>query len=239
MMSRPQVERIGHRGAPNERLENTLPSFQRAVELGATAVELDVHVTADGVPVVHHDAELHADVAPARFARARIASLDSRDLSQIRLGSGEPIPRLGEVFDLLPPAINVYVEIKGGSPAIIGATVLPFASRAAVHSFDHDVIAEMRRIAPAIARGLLIEKRPKDLRPMMARAGATDVWPAWKLVDASFMAEAVSCGARVIPWTVNASRDVKKLADLGVAGICTNDLTLFDGIQQTKKTRSP
>ena len=50
------IEVIGHRGSPRAHLENTLGSFQRAFDVGANAVELDVHATADGAVVVHHDA---------------------------------------------------------------------------------------------------------------------------------------------------------------------------------------
>jgi glycerophosphoryl diester phosphodiesterase len=227
MPSYPQVERIGHRGAPNDRLENTLPSFRRAVELGANAVELDVHVTADGVPVVHHDPELHFDVTPTRFASTSIARLNSRDLQEIRLKSGDPLPTLEKVFEAMAPRTKVYVEIKGGSPAIIAAVVAPYRDWAAVHSFDHNVIAEMRRIAPAIPRGILIEKSAKDLAGMVERTGASDVWPAFKLVDQRFMEEAHRVGVRVIPWTVNSGSAIHRLVGLGVAGICTNDLGLF------------
>ena len=94
-------------------MENTLPSFLRAVALGATAVELDVHVTADGVPVVHHDPELSSKVRPSNFARAKIAELDSRDLLAVTLSSGDRIPTLVEVLEALTPATKVYVEIKG------------------------------------------------------------------------------------------------------------------------------
>jgi glycerophosphoryl diester phosphodiesterase len=58
--TRLNFERIGHRGASKEFRENTLPAFQRAIELGADGVELDVHVTADGVAVVHHDPGVRA-----------------------------------------------------------------------------------------------------------------------------------------------------------------------------------
>jgi glycerophosphoryl diester phosphodiesterase len=227
MPSKEQVERIGHRGAPNECLENTLASFRRAVERGATGVELDVHVTADGVPVVHHDPHLHFDVRPTRFASTSIARLDSGDLAEIRLKSGDPIPTLFEVLEAMTPQTKVYVEIKGGSPAIIATEIVPFAASIAVHSFDHPIIAEMRRIAPEIRRGILIEKSPRDLDHMVARTGATDVWPAWKLVDERFMEDARRLGVRVIPWTVNSRQAVDDLMELGVAGICTNDLTLF------------
>jgi glycerophosphoryl diester phosphodiesterase len=227
MPNQEKVERIGHRGAPNERLENTLASFRRAVELGATDVELDVHVTADGIPVVHHDPTLHFDVQPTRFASLSIARLNSRDLAEIRLKGIEPIPTLLDVLMEMAPLTRVYVEIKGGSPAIIAAEVAPFRQWIAVHSFDHGVISEMRRIAPEIQRGILIEKSARDFKAMVERTGARDVWPAWKLVDERFMEDAAALGVRVIPWTVNSGRDLRRLVDLGVAGICTNDLTLF------------
>jgi glycerophosphoryl diester phosphodiesterase len=224
------VERIGHRGAPTECLENTLPSFRRAVELGATAVELDVHVTADGVPVVHHDPDLHFDVTPPRFASISIARLDGRNLEEIRLKSGDSIPTLVDVLKAMTPRTRVYVEIKGGSPSIIATEISPFRDSIAVHSFDHAIIGEMRRIAPTITRGILIEKSTKDLGKMVERTGASDVWPAWKLVDERFMEQAGALGVRVIPWTVNSRRAVVALVELGVAGICTNDLTLFDEV---------
>jgi glycerophosphoryl diester phosphodiesterase len=227
MPNHPQVERIGHRGAPRDRMENTLPSFRRAVELGATAVELDVHVTADGVPVVHHDPELNSRVTPARLARASLAELGSRDIQTVRLSSGDQIPTLLEVLEALTPATKVYVEIKGGAPAIIAAVVTRFKESIAVHSFDHESIVEMARIAPAIRRGILVEKSTDDLAGLMRHTQASDVWPAHKLVDAAFMDQARDCGARVIPWTVNSARELGRLVGHGVAGICTNDLTLF------------
>jgi glycerophosphoryl diester phosphodiesterase len=229
MPSQPTVERIGHRGAPNECLENTLASFRRAVELGATAVELDVHVSADGVPVVHHDPQLHFDVTPARFADISIARLPSRDLESVRLKSGDPIPTLEAVLEAMVPLTKVYVEIKGGSPRIIAELVGPFGEWIAVHSFEHEIITEMRKLAPEIPRGILIDKAPRKLAVVAAATGASDVWPAWKLVDEGFMEESRRLGLRVIPWTVNTRKRVLRLAELGVAGICTNDLTLFQG----------
>ncbi len=227
MPNQSQVERIGHRGAPRDRMENTLPSFRRAVELGATAVELDVHVTSDGVPVVHHDPELDSRVTPARLAKARLAELGIRDFQALRLSSGDPIPTLLEVLEALTPTTKVYVEIKGGAPAIIARVAAPFKDSIAVHSFDHEAIAEMARIAPAIRRGILVEKSTDDLAGLMRHTQASDVWPAHKLVDEAFMDQARARGARVIPWTVNSAREVRRLVGLGVAGICTNDLTLF------------
>src|SRR5438552_11219396 len=52
----------GHRGARGLRPENTLPSFEAALDAGATSLETDVHLTADGVPVLYHDPQLHSSL---------------------------------------------------------------------------------------------------------------------------------------------------------------------------------
>ena len=125
---RPQI--IAHRGASRERPENTLDAFGRAAELGADAVELDVHLHADGTIRVHHD-----PVLPP--------------------GSPTP-PTLDEVFDLLEGKLTVYCELKG--PGTVPGTVDAIRranSPAGVHSFDHRLVAEARRLGPEIPRGVL------------------------------------------------------------------------------------
>src|SRR5689334_3790399 len=97
--SRPCVERIGHRGAPREFPENTLPSFQRAFELGADGVELDVHLTVDGTPVVHHDPEVTVQVRPRRITRP-IATMSWKELSRVEISPGITIPTLEQVLEL-------------------------------------------------------------------------------------------------------------------------------------------
>jgi glycerophosphoryl diester phosphodiesterase len=228
------VERIGHRGAPLERKENTLASFQRAVELGADAVELDVHVTRDGIPVVHHDATL-GRVTPGTLSKAALSDLTAAEVGSIQLESGDPIPRLQDVLRILTPRTKVYVEIKRGSVPATARVVEQFRDSIAVHSFDHDAIEELSRLAPGIVRGVLIEHRSEDVAAIVRRTGATDVWPAWKLVDAAFMDTARSLKTRVIPWTVNATEDCRRLAALGVSGICTNDLPALERALENEK----
>src|SRR3954471_13623680 len=98
------VERIGHRGAPREFPENSLPSFQRALALGADAIELDVHVSSDGVVIVHHDPDI----------RSRpIRTMPWSALSRVELAPGVFIPSLEQVLDLIGSRATVYVELKG------------------------------------------------------------------------------------------------------------------------------
>src|SRR5438270_12984091 len=99
-----RFEKVAHRGAPRERVENTLPGFLLALERGADAVELDVHVPSDHVVVVHHD-----DVVQGQ----RIAPSSWETLSRVDLGRGARIPRLDEVLKTIGDRATVYVELKG------------------------------------------------------------------------------------------------------------------------------
>lgn len=220
------MERIGHRGAPREFLENTLSGFERALELGADAIELDVHATADGVVVVHHDPVLDGESAGAWVGR-RIDSLTWPELQGIEIARGLTIPSIAQVLDLIGARATVYVEIKGREIHDQVADALRDSpTHCAVHSFDHDTIAWMARLAPSIPRGLLFEE-PCDVVAALLAASARDAWPNWRLVDRALVDSVHAMGGRVIAWTVNSREEVERLVSLGVDGICTDELRLL------------
>ena len=87
---------------PGDCVENTLPGFLLALERGADAIELDVHVTGDGVVVVHHDDKVRGRaIAAARWG----------EIEGIDLGGGAPIPRLDQVLIAIGDRATVYVEL--------------------------------------------------------------------------------------------------------------------------------
>jgi glycerophosphoryl diester phosphodiesterase len=223
MLTVPALERVGHRGSPRERTENTLPGFVLALEHGADAVELDVHATADGVVVVHHDFDL---------AGAAIASTAWEQLQAVDLPGGGRIPTLQSVIDAIGDRAAVYVELKGSGIESQVADVLKRArGRYAVHSFDHAMIARCARDHPAIPRGILLDRgveRPVEMLTVALRdTQPRDVWPHHSLVDKAFMNAATAHDLRVIPWTVNSRELAARLAALGVAGICGDDVRVF------------
>ena len=220
-----RIERVAHRGTPQELMENTLPGFLRALDRGADAVELDTHVTKDGVVVVHHDEVVGASPRP-------IAKTRWKELAQIDLGGGARIPRLDDVLQAVADRAAVYVELKGRD---IEDAVIPvcrhFGRRFALHSFDHDAIARVARKAPDLPRGILLDQdvtRPIEaLRGAGDRLGPRDVWPHWSLVDEDFVRVAHDLGTRVIVWTVNAREAATNLAAIGVDAICSDDVRLL------------
>ena len=218
------MERIAHRGAKREFPENTLAAFARAFERGADAVELDVHATADGVLVVHHDPSVHGPGG----ALLDISGTSWNDLRRVEFGPGVGIPALAEVLRAAPPSATVYVELKGaGIEQLVAGVIRASTTRCAVHSFDHAAIETMRAIAPEIPRGILFEDSDLDLAAEMSRTGARDVWPHWKLIDAALVAAVHAAGGRVIAWTVNDAAVAARLATLGVDGLCGDDVRIF------------
>jgi glycerophosphoryl diester phosphodiesterase len=217
------LERIAHRGASRERLENTLPAFELALERGADAVELDTHVTRDGVVVVHHDDDV---------AGKALADLDWTTVAGMELAGGGRIPRLSDVLEIIGDRAVVYIELKGrGVEDAALREARRCGKRFAVHSFDHEAIVRSMRLMPDAARGVLLDEGIPDPVGAMTRANALtkprDVWPHFGLVNAQFMEAAEKMSLRVNVWTVNSLAEAKRLTDLGVHGICTDDVRLL------------
>jgi glycerophosphoryl diester phosphodiesterase len=220
------VERIGHRGAPREFPENSLAAFRRAFERGADAIELDVHKTADGMVVVHHDPTLSASAK--RHGGRAIAELALDQIRTVELDYGIGIPTLAEVLAIVPSGARAYVELKGaGVGDAVAGVVAAAVCDCAVHSFDHAAVARMRDIAPDIPRGILYDERSIDVGAAMRLTGARDVWPKWQLVDRTTVNRVHDAGGRVVAWTVNSRRSATALIGLGVDGLCSDDVRLM------------
>jgi glycerophosphoryl diester phosphodiesterase len=167
---------FGHRGAAGLAPENSLPAFERAIALGADGAECDVHLSADGVPVVIHDAA----IGRTTDGRGTVESLTARDLANRRLRhGGGPLPTLDAVAGLLAPSkLFLNVEIKTAQrgrryPGIEAAVVrcldaAGMMDRAIVSSFEWDCVGDFLALArPRTALGLL------DRRGVAGAGGAT------------------------------------------------------------------
>jgi glycerophosphoryl diester phosphodiesterase len=221
---------IGHRGAPRERPENTLPSFLRALELQADGIELDVHCTKDRVVVVHHDAVPRATPPSGRLAGRRIDELTFDELQGFSVRGLALVSTLEESLAVIRGRADVFVELKGAAVERETIAVIrdsPAPERCAVHSFDHAQVARARAIAPEIRGGILVDRPLPDLVALMAGAEALDLWATPELVDAALVARMHDVGGRVIAWTVNRPEQALALATMGVDGLCTDFLPVM------------
>jgi glycerophosphoryl diester phosphodiesterase len=202
---------IAHRGASGEERENTLPAFERAIELGADFVELDVQASADGALVVFHDTDLGRLTSLAGPLRRRL-------LGELREVG---IPTLDEVLELCRGRIGVMAELK--SPRLYRRHDV-VARVAAALSEDDDVLLSFERRALLEARG----GRP-GLRLLQhvgygtsIRAAAGYAWAVGfhdPRVTRRGVGKATALGLRTTVYTVNDPARMRYLAGLGVDGI--------------------
>ena len=209
---------VAHRGASAREVENSLAAFRAAAQLGADAVELDVHATADGTIVVHHDETI---------AGKGIPQLTAQQVAGLRLSNGEPIPTLDHVLEAIGPRLQVFVEVKSLPPRFDDRLLDalrrgPNPDAYAVHAFDHRIVRRLGARSPALRRGVLSASYP--VRPLVALedAGATVLWQERSLVDRPLVDTLHGAAMQLMVWTVDDPADMAQLLALGVDGICTN-----------------
>lgn len=150
---------IAHRGLHDgnrEVWENTLPAFARAADRGY-AIECDVHLTSDNVPVIFHDDGLMRLAGEEGFVWQRTAA----EMRALRIG-GLPhgAPTLRELLDLVAERVPLIIELKGtpghdeGVVARVAETLQGYRGRAALMSFDHWLVRRFPLDAPGIPAGL-------------------------------------------------------------------------------------
>lgn len=209
---------IAHRGVSSHAPENSLAALRAVGPATARGVELDVQTTADGVFVLHHDADVSGQL---------IAELEYAHLADVRLPNGEPLPTLAAALEAIDAELAAFIEIKTLPErfeelllAAIDNSSHP--GRCHVHSFDHTIIERLGRRHPALGRGLLSVARTVRPAAMLADVGADVLWQEHTGVDAALVEELHQAGSRIYAWTVDDPVEAARLAGLGVDGICTN-----------------
>ncbi len=215
---------IAHRGSPRECLENTLASFTRAVEQRADGVELDVHGSADGHIVVHHDAILPLAPGGSTGRTAAIRELTLPELRAVRLHGGQRVPLLEEVLELVGTRATVYVEVKAPHIEAAVAAVLDRhpTVRTAVHAFDHRIPVAIRSLRPGTAIGFLSDSYLIEPSGMLHPTAPDTLWQYTHLIDEALVRAAHKRGVKVIAWTENDPVRAHLLASWGVDGLCTD-----------------
>lgn len=138
---------IGHRGAAGLALENTLPSFEKAIAAGVKTIEFDVHTTRDGIFVVCHD----KDLSRVSGFRARVRELTLKELQALILHNGARVPTLRQILDLARRhSIAVIVELKDiPDPKALCEFLDKYTDLdMTVASFDHRLLADVRALRP-------------------------------------------------------------------------------------------
>jgi glycerophosphoryl diester phosphodiesterase len=221
---------IGHKGAAAVAPENTLASFRIALEASVDGLECDVHATADGVPVIIHDATVERTTdGTGAIAEMTLGDVKRRDASfGMAAFRGEEIPTLDELLTLVDGKVLLALEYKAMAAVEASIPILKRHDAArwcTAWAFNADVLRELKRLIPDLTRTQnvgRVENWDGVLRTA-AELESVGVSLAHNLADADRVASARERGLRFYAWTANEQADWARLIECGVDGIVTDD----------------
>lgn len=211
---------IGHRGAPSLEVENTIPSYQAALDAGLDGIEIDIHRTRDGVLAVYHD--------PVTSSGLDLMDTDWKALKQAHPDT----PRLEDVFALMEGYSDRYlnIELKSRYPlsddreTALAKALADWkhnaAERAWISCFDPLALVKLKRLDVQAPRALLVWREDgldvPDMIPELALAG---LHVEQRLATSDRIDRWHAAGWFVCAWTVNSAEAARQLAEAGIDGI--------------------
>ncbi len=213
---------IGHRGAPVDAPENTILSFQRAIQVGSDMIELDVRDTTDGHLICLHD----EDVSRTTDGEGTVSELTLTEVKSLNAGQGEKIPLLEEVLDLAKGRISVNMDLKvfDYEEQILRLVEdRGMIETVIVSSFYQMMLEAMRELSAEIRTAILVEHDASDSVRDAIRIEASAINPEFNILTDEIIRDAHRAGLSVFPWTVNNEESMTSLLKRGVDGLITDD----------------
>jgi len=223
-----KILKIGHRGAKGYEPENTLVSFEKAVQMGADGIELDVHLSIDGHLIVIHDETIDR----TSNGKGVVNQLTLDELKSFTINEKYTIPTLEEVLDLVDQRCFVNIELKNQDTAEKVVQLIEHSisdkkwnyTNFLVSSFDWNALQQVRFLNENIRIGVLTET-DLDLAISFARfLKAEALHPDFQLLTNEYTAKIQEKGILVFPWTVNENNAIQKIKSFKVDGIITDFL---------------
>ncbi|MDI1240521.1 MAG: glycerophosphodiester phosphodiesterase family protein [bacterium] len=241
---------IAHRGDSKHAPENTFAAFRRAVIAGADGIELDVRLAKDGVAVVFHDASLKRvagrEGKVADYTSSELGSMDVGSWFNLHVPkladpayNSERVRTLAETLEFLGNFEGlIYIELKSKetdteqlaravTDVICTSKLLP---QVVVKSFKLAAIPSVKKLCPNVRTAALfapkiknILRQDKHLLRLAQEAGADEISLHYTLATRNLMKNAAKRNLRVIIWTADNPRWIRRAIKLGVAAIITND----------------
>jgi glycerophosphoryl diester phosphodiesterase len=217
---------FGHRGASGYEPENTLISFQKAIDLKADGIELDVHLSSDRILVVIHDETIDRTTN----GKGAVNAMSLKKLKSFKIEKTEEIPTLIEVFDLVNKQCIINIELKGMGTA---KPVLDLIERYIkekkwqnndfiISSFNWNMLEEATKLNPKIQIGVLTEESIEEALAFAKKIKAFSINPDYTLLTKENVALLQEKGFEVFPWTVNSEEAISKIKSFNVNGIISN-----------------
>lgn len=218
--------KIAHRGAKAYEPENTLKAFQKALDLHADGIELDVHLSADGHIIVIHDETIDKMTNGKGF----VNTLSLSELKSFLIDDQHKIPTLNEVFDLVNKKCLINIELKDSrTPNKVVALIEEYISKKnwtyehfIISSFDWNSLQEVHNLNSNIPIGVLTEEKLDKALAFAESIKAKAIHPDYQLLNKKNVSKIQEKGFLVFPWTVNTDEDIQKIKSYNADGIITD-----------------
>lgn len=243
---------ISHRGANKYAPQNTLPAFEKSVQIGVDGFETDVHITKDGQLILCHN----YTIDETSNGKGKISQMTLEELEKYDFGSyfspkykGTKIPRLEEFLSFVETTDISVLNIELKSPeenetAIVSETIRlvkehNLFDKLIISSFDPKLLVEAKEIDADCKTGFLYspDKKTTYKNRMISRPieyaksiGVDALHPIHFFVDEKYVKKAHEAGLMVNPWTVDSLKAIEKMIRCGVDGIITNFPDVVSGL---------
>ncbi len=213
---------IGHRGGKNEWPENTMLGFVKAIEAGVSGIELDIHKSLDGKLMVIHDATLDRTTN----SKGKVSEKRSDELRKLDAGSGEKIPFLEEVIELIQKTkTHLYIEAKVSN--IVSELACFIKEHNAydictVISFDHYFVKELKHTDSKIQTGCTIAGIPVDVESIVRSANADCFTTSIGTLRPELALQCKNAGIPLAIWNANTEQELLHMKDLGIELVMTD-----------------
>ena len=223
---------VGHRGAKDLSPENTIESFRLAEEIGVHELEFDVRSSADGVPVVLHDATLDRTAAdPAGHGLGPVAELSYERIRAVDVGEGRHVPTLTEVLDNTTVFLQVEIKALEACEAVAAAIAdrpedIP---RIRFTSFRPEALHRMLVLAPHVSRGLIThgwpdaDRHPDGIEQVLIEVEADAFYCGWDGLTDDIVTRIQDSGYELGGWPVRTFEELRRGLVLGFGGGTVDD----------------
>jgi glycerophosphoryl diester phosphodiesterase len=238
---------VAHRGGGTLAPENTLAGLKRGMQAGFRAIEFDVMLARDGVPVLMHDPDFGRTVK----GEGSVAGVDALDLARMDAGAwfgpdyaGEPVPLFAEFAQYCKVHgvwMNIEIKPVPGFEAATGATVARMAAalfadelaageiaRAPLlSSFSGEALLAARDAAPQLPRALLLDRLPHDWEQRARALGTVALHLSRRHLKPAQAKAIKAAGFGLFCYTVNDPAQARALLSWGVDAFCTDRIDLI------------
>lgn len=220
------IQRIGHRGAAGYITENTIPSFEKALELHVDAIELDVHICASGELVVFHD----FTVDRLTNGTGEINKLSLQELKALQINNQYQIPTLEEVLQLIDKRCWINIELKGRNTAtstleLVKKFITEYnwtLDHFLISSFQREELETLRNLDSFISMAVLTQASVEQAIDWATELQAKAIHPHFSLLTFDNCLLAQEKGFQINTWTVNESDIISHLKQFPINGIISD-----------------